>query len=80
MFRVTDYEVAITNFLWMCSQIYNIPSIKFILYDIIEDNIRFQKLSCHFNPDIELYIVKFSFFSLTHHYKIKQTYVKFDFI
>jgi len=56
MFRVTDYEVAITNSLWMCSQIYNIPSIKFILYDIIEDNIRFQKLSCHFNPDLELYI------------------------
>lgn len=56
LFRITDYETAITNNLWFCSQIYNIPSIKFILYDIIECNARFQKHACNFIPELELYI------------------------
>ena len=60
LFRVTDYEVAITNTLWMCSHIYNIPSIKSVLYDIIEDNVRFQKFACNFNSDLDLYIESYN--------------------
>ena len=42
--------------LWCASYIFNIPSIKHILYDIIETNARFRKIEINFNPKIGVFI------------------------
>ncbi|HIH36187.1 MAG TPA: hypothetical protein HA255_07030 [Methanosphaera sp.] len=56
LFRISDYEVGVTNSLFFYSLYYNIPSIKFFIYDIIEYNARIRKFSTRFLSEAELYI------------------------